>query len=141
MECWTVPATVSELPKVLERIGEELRRGGCPPEVETAVLIAAEELFVNIASYAYDAPGGVAELSCAAGSGKAEVCFRDRGAPYNPLSRAEPDITLDAEERPIGGLGIFMVRQMMDTVSYVYREGRNTLTIIKCWPEKHTAEK
>ena len=102
----------------------------------TAVLnlqIAVEELFVNIASYAY-APGqGDVEIACALdeAAGRITVQFRDRGIPFNPLDKEDADITLSAEERGIGGLGIYMVKNSMDAVAYDYRDGQNIMTIEK----------
>ena len=94
--------------------------------------VIVEEVFVNIAHYAY-APGtGPATVRFRAdGAGAAELTFIDRGAPYDPLARPDPDVTLSAEERPIGGLGIFMVKKSMDDMRYAYRDGRNILTIQK----------
>lgn len=102
----------------------------------TAVLnlqIAVEELFVNIASYAY-APGqGDVEIACTLdeAAGRITVQFRDRGIPFNPLDKEDADITLSAEERGIGGLGIYMVKNSMDAVAYDYRDGQNIMTIEK----------
>lgn len=95
--------------------------------------VAVEELFVNIAQYAY-APGiGVAtiRLEIQEDPFVVVITFIDNGIPYNPLAKEDPDITLSAEERPIGGLGIYMVKKSMDEVSYEYKDGQNILRIKK----------
>ena len=94
-------------------------------------MISIEEIFVNIASYAY-APGtGSMTMSMDVREDAREVVitFTDRGIPYDPLQREDPDVTLSAEERQIGGLGIFMVKQSMDDLQYQYRNGQNILTL------------
>ena len=95
--------------------------------------VAVEEIFVNIASYAYGPETGQAEIRfrSEAETGTAEITFIDRGAPFDPLAKPDPDVTLPAEERQIGGLGIFMVKKSMDDVRYEYREAQNILTIRK----------
>ena len=129
----TLAATVENLTQVLAFIDEELEACGCPPRAGIQIGVAVEELFVNIAHYAY-APGTGdatirferrAEPSCV------EITFLDRGVPYDPLARDDPDVTLSAEEREIGGLGIYMVKKSMDSVIYAYRDGQNVLTIRK----------
>ena len=95
--------------------------------------VAVEEIFVNIASYAY-APGvGEAGIGIEIGGEPrcARIRFSDSGVPYDPLQRADPDITLPAEEREVGGLGIYMVKKTMDTVSYEHRDGQNLLAMEK----------
>ena len=95
------------------------------------ILIAAEEIFVNIASYAYGQETGSAEIRMTVEDGCAGIEFRDSGTPFDPLAKADPDVTLPAEERQIGGLGIFMVKKSMDDVQYRYEGGENILTIRK----------
>ena len=95
--------------------------------------MAVEEIFVNIAHYAY-APGeGEAEIAALVEGDPAELVveFRDSGVPYDPLAKPDPDVTLSAEERGIGGLGIYMVKKSMDDVQYRHEGGRNILTIRK----------
>lgn len=129
----TVPAVISELERVTEFVNSQLREAGCPMAAQTQVDIAIEEIFVNIASYAYHPEPGEATLRCSVSEEPLQVCiqFLDHGKPYNPLIQADPDITLSAEEREIGGLGIFMVKQCMDDVIYEYVDGKNILTIKK----------
>ena len=93
--------------------------------------LAVEEIFVNIAHYAYSGKGGEAEVSCILSDGVITISFTDKGKPFNPLEKEDPDITLSAEERKIGGLGIFLTKKFMDKVWYVYEDGRNKLSFSK----------
>ena len=95
--------------------------------------VAVEEVFVNIASYAYTPGIGSATVRIESSQDPAAVTitFIDRGIPYNPLLKEDPDVTLSAEERAIGGLGIYMVKKAVDDISYVYRDGQNILSISK----------
>ncbi|MBP5156266.1 MAG: SpoIIE family protein phosphatase [Treponema sp.] len=110
---------------------------GCSAELLNKLDLAVEEIYINIAHYAYTPGRGTAEISCRLepGNGGAApritICFRDRGKPFNPLAREDPDITLSAEERDIGGLGIFLTKKFMDSVSYEYADGQNVLTMSK----------
>ena len=126
-------ATVESLDEVLAFIDTELESVDCPMKVQMQLDIAVEEIFVNIANYAY-APGtgSVRILTDITGDSPViSITFIDSGVPYDPLKKEDPDITLSAEEREIGGLGIFMVKKSMDDVRYEYRDGRNMLTLIK----------
>jgi anti-sigma regulatory factor (Ser/Thr protein kinase) len=95
--------------------------------------IAAEEVFVNIANYAYAPDKGRATVRVEVSGDPVMVTitFIDQGMPYDPLEREDPDVTLKAEDRPVGGLGIFMVKKTMDDVSYEYKNGRNILKLKK----------
>jgi len=106
---------------------------GCPPKAEMHIEVAAEEIFVNIAHYAYAPQKGSATVRVEVGEDPVSVTitFMDRGTPYDPLSREDPDVTLGAEERAIGGLGVFITKKTMDDVAYEYRDGRNILTLKK----------
>ena len=94
---------------------------------------AIDELYGNIASYAYGEENGEVTVIIEGDStpGAVSISFQDEGKPFNPLESREPDITLPARERKIGGLGIFMVKKSMDDVRYEYRDGKNILTIRK----------
>ena len=121
------------LPQVLEFLETHLEEAGCPMKAQMQISVAAEEIFVNIASYAY-APGtGMARVEVETEDDPLSVTivFSDAGKPFDPTRRADPDVTLSAEERDIGGLGIFMTKKIMDEVLYEYREGRNVLTLKK----------
>lgn len=129
-----IDAKTENLDKLLSTLREYMEKAGCPMDKQTAFEICAEEIFVNIAHYAYGGEGcGKAYIMTQTDSNSISVCFRDKGMPYNPLEREDPDTELSAEERPIGGLGIFMVKTMMDEVSYEYKEGFNCLTMTMTW--------
>ena len=131
METLKIDATLENLRQVLAFVEENLEKAGCSLKAQTQITVAVEEIFVNIASYAY-APGtGTAVIDMAVGDGMAEIVFRDSGTPFNPLAKADPDVTLGAAERQIGGLGIYMVKKSMDDVAYRYEDGENILTIRK----------
>lgn len=121
---------LESIPQVCEFLERALEERGAPLKVITQVNIAADEIFSNIARYSGAA---AAEVACEVTEGRAVVRFMDDGSPYDPTAQREPDITLSAEEREIGGLGIFMVKKSMDRVSYEYAGGRNILTIEKSW--------
>lgn len=126
-------AVPEQLGAVLEMVDAELEERGCPVKTRMRIDVAVEEIFVNIAHYAY-APGrgpAVIRIETEGDPPEASVTFTDRGVPYNPLEQKEPDVTLAAEDREIGGLGIFMVRKSMDRVEYAYRDGKNILTLRK----------
>lgn len=126
-----VGADVQDLPKVLAFVGELLDRHGCPQKTRTAIRTAVEEMFVNIALYAYPDGGGWAEVRGRVEDGVA--CFKliDGGTPFDPLSSDDPDVLLSGEDRGIGGLGIFMTKKQMDGMSYAFRDGCNVLEIQK----------
>ena len=91
---------------------------------------ALEEVFVNVCQYAYEGTGTV-EVSLSNDKSKVIFVFKDNGKPFNPLEKADPNITATSEEREVGGLGIFMVKKIMDNVSYEYKDGFNCLTLEK----------
>jgi anti-sigma regulatory factor (Ser/Thr protein kinase) len=129
----TVSAAGDQLEAVLAFIEEELSASGCPAKARMRLSLAVEEVFVNIARYAY-APGeGNVDVSISISGDPpvATLAFSDGGVPYNPLERPDPDVTLEAEDREIGGLGIYMVKKNVDEVRYRYDDGQNVLTLIK----------
>lgn len=129
----TVPAVLEELDRVLEFVNGELIACGCPVKTQMQLDIAVEELYVNIARYAYHPEIGNATVRCTVGGDPLQVTvqFLDGGKPYNPLLNEDPNVTLTAEERSIGGLGIYMVKKSMDVIEYQYLEEKNVLTIRK----------
>lgn len=129
----TIDATIENIAEVTAFAEEELEKYDCPMKAQMQIGIAIDELFGNIAHYAY-----------APGTGKATVCieleenpravavtFIDGGVPYNPLAKPDPDVTLTTKDRQIGGLGIYMVKKSMDSVYYEYKDGKNILKITK----------
>ena len=129
----TIEAKRENLDKVLAFVDEQLDAADCDMRTQMQLDIAVEEIFVNIASYAYAPEIGnvVIGMQVHTENRMAEITFADSGIPYNPLEREDPDITLSAEDREIGGLGIFMVKKTMDEMRYDYRNGQNVLTIMK----------
>lgn len=105
----------------------------CSPAIMMKLEISIEEIFVNISHYAYrdseEKPGKV-RIRCSVENDFLEMTFIDRGTPYNPLEKEDPDITLNAQERPIGGLGIFMVKKYMHDMHYEHADGENRLTLV-----------
>ncbi len=129
----TVQATDSELANVLNFVTEELESCDCPLKAQMQIEVAVEELFVNIAHYAYSPEIGMATVRVSVKEEPltVEITFIDNGVQYDPLAKPDPDVTLSAEERGIGGLGIYMVKKSMDDIQYEYKDGRNILTIKK----------
>ena len=126
-----VDAQIEKLDEVLDFVDQLLDEWECPMKTQTQINIAVEEIFVNIAHYAYKAHNGQARITITRKGSDAEITFTDSGTPYNPLEKPDPDVTLSAEERDIGGLGIYIVKKSMDTVSYEHRDNNNVLTISK----------
>lgn len=129
------PARLEELEGVQSFIGEVLETFDCSMKSQMQIEIAVEEIFVNIARYAYDpAQGGDVLIRCGAEGEpcQAVIQFVDRGVPFDPLAKEDADVTLSAEERKIGGLGILMVKKTMDGMEYQYEDGKNVLTLRKC---------
>lgn len=129
----TVPADLEQLSVVTEFIDTELEALDCSMKVQMQIDLAVEEIFMNIANYAYHPVEGDATICCEIGGDPlcVTIQFLDGGTPYNPLAKRDPDISLTAEERDIGGLGIYMVKQSMDDVAYEYHDFKNILTIKK----------
>lgn len=124
-------ATTENLDTVIAFVTEQLEAVDCPMKVQMQLEIAVEELFVNIAHYAYAPDTGSATIRTEITSDTAEITFIDSGVQYDPLAKPDPDVTLSAAERQIGGLGIFMVKKSMDDMRYEYTDGNNILTIVK----------
>lgn len=129
----TVPASIESIPKVTEWIDEALETLQCSMKAQMQLDVAIDEILGNIARYAYPEGRGDAtvryDFDCE--SGLFSVVFSDRGTPFDPLKKGDPDVTLGPEEREIGGLGIFLVKKTMDDVTYQYRNGENVLTLKK----------
>ena len=129
----TFPAKTESLNDVLGFVEETLEGFECPMKIQTAVCVAIEEVFVNVAHYAYPDSTGDMTLHIGFDESSRTITFRmtDRGVPFDPLKKPDPDITLSAEEREIGGLGIFIAKKTMDSLSYAYENGENILTMMK----------
>lgn len=127
-------AAISDITAVTEFVEEELDKLDCPMKSKMQIDVAIDELFSNIVRYAYGegtGPATVEVFLAEEASRTVALRFSDSGTPYNPLTRADPDTTLSAEDRSIGGLGIFMVKKTMDDLQYRYENGQNILTIYK----------
>ena len=133
MKEFTVRAEIDKLSEVNDFVSQTLEAFDCPMKTLMQISLAVEEIFVNIAHYAYAATGGDATIRAGVekDTNMAVITFIDRGRPYDPTAKEDPDITLPADERAIGGLGIFMVKKTMDDVSYSYINGCNVLTLKK----------
>ena len=133
METLTVNAVVENLPEVIAFVTEPLADLGCSDRIRLQLELVVEEAFVNIASYAYSPATGSVTIERAVEKEPAAVCvvFKDCGVPYNPLEKPDPDITAPVEKRPIGGFGIFLVKNNVDAISYEHKDGQNILRIRK----------
>lgn len=129
----TINATVENIETVTSFVDEQLEELGCPMKAQMQIDIAIDELFSNIAHYAYNPEVGPATVRVEVTRDPLAVVvtFIDKGKQYDPLAKEDPDVTLSAEERDIGGLGIYIVKKSMDDISYEYRDGQNILRIKK----------
>ena len=129
----TVKAVLENLEPVQEFVRKELESLDCSPKVIMQIEIAVEEIYVNIAHYAYNSEIGDAVVRCEIEGEPPQITiqFLDEGVPFDPLEKEDADITLSTEKREIGGLGILMVKKSMDEVEYFYKDKKNILTIKK----------
>ena len=126
-----VEAKLDNLAQVLQFVDSRLEEEDCPIGLQMKIDVAVEELFVNVASYAYTPGTGPVTLKVEKSASEIRITFLDSGVPFNPLEKEDPDVSLPASERQIGGLGIFMVKKSMDNVQYAYLDGKNILTLTK----------
>ena len=133
-----VAAKLENLDQIIEMVDEDVSQYACSPTAAALIKVAVDEIFTNIASYAYKDKNGGDEAGLVDVSITSEpdppcieLRFADSGVPFDPLKVPEPDTTLAADERQIGGLGIFMTKQIMDEISYSYENGKNVLVIRK----------
>lgn len=131
----TVDATLENIDEVQGFVEQILEDAGVSMKVMMTTSIAVEEIYINIASYAYSPEVGKVTICCFVNKAAAQPCvvirFVDSGVPYNPLEKQDTDTTLSVEEREIGGLGILMVKKSMDEITYEYKEEKNILTMEK----------
>ena len=129
----TLDATVDNIEKVTDFVNGQLENCGCPLKAQMQIDIAIDELFGNIAHYAYHPDVGPATVCVEVMKDQPAVVitFLDRGIPYDPLKKEDPDVSLSAQERTAGGLGIFLVKKSMDDILYEYKDGQNILKIRK----------
>ena len=128
-----VAATKENLETVTAFLDEILDEKDCPLKIRLQIDLALEEMYINIANYAYTPKIGEMELRVAFDEAGRELTMVliDSGIPYDPLAKKDPDVTLSAEKRKIGGLGIFLVRKTMDEIRYRREDGKNILCIRK----------
>ena len=126
-----IPAKLEGMDVILAFVSLLLDTNGCSTKVRTQLRIAVEELYVNVTLYAYPDGDGWAEIRGSVEDGIVTFTLIDAGRPFDPLAKEDPDIMLSGEERGIGGLGIFMVKNTMDELAYEYRDGCNRLTLRK----------
>lgn len=126
-----IPALADNFSRVIDFIGEQLENAGCGMKLQMQIETVVEEIFVNIASYAYKDKIGDAAIMFCCENDIVRITFKDNGIPFDPLAHDDPDINLPSEERQIGGLGILMVKKMMDEVTYSRENDCNILTIEK----------
>ena len=133
MEKITVKAVLENLQTVIDFATEHLEARDCSMKVVMQTELVIEEVFVNIASYAYNPEIGPATFCMEFEENPSAVLmtFIDGGRPYDPLKQTDPDTTLDIDEREIGGLGIFLVKKNVDEISYEYADGKNILRMKK----------
>ncbi len=126
-------AVVENIAVVTDFVNEQLEQYNCPLKAQMQIDIAIDELFGNIAHYAYKPEIGQATVRVEVLEDPLSVVitFIDNGIPYDPLAKPDPDVSLSAEERQIGGLGIYMVKKSMDEIAYEYKDGQNILRIKK----------
>ena len=129
----TIEAIPENVTKAVDFVNEMLEQYGCDKKEMAAIDVAVDELMANIAHYAYNPEIGNAtvKVDVIKDPLTVEITFVDNGVPYDPLAKPDPDTTLPVDERPIGGLGIFIVKKSMDYVNYEYKNGKNILTIRK----------
>ena len=128
-----VEAKVENLASVNEFVEEILQPLNCSMKIQMQLELAVEEIFVNIANYAYGENTGKAFITgrILENPLRLELVFMDEGTPYNPLERKDPDLEQKMEDRAIGGLGIYLVKKNVEEIAYSYQEGKNVLTLCK----------
>jgi anti-sigma regulatory factor (Ser/Thr protein kinase) len=129
----TIEATVDNIQTVTDFVDEQLESFDCPLKAQMQINIAIDEIFGNIAHYAYNPNTGYATVRVEVLEEPLSViiAFIDNGKPYDPLKTKEPDLTISADDREVGGLGVYMVKNLMDEILYEYKDGKNILTIKK----------
>lgn len=133
-----IEATLDNLATVLRFVEAEAEKAGCPKKETKQLAVVIEELYVNVASYAYTPATGTCTVEIETGvpnesGGRIHVLLKDHGKKFNPLLQEPPDITLSADDRPVGGLGILMVKEIVDRLEYMYENGENILSVEKHW--------
>lgn len=133
MQELTIDAAIENIPVVTDFVNEKLEEHNCSMKVQMQIDVAIDEIFGNIAHYAYNPQIGPATVHVELTEAPLSVIitFMDNGVPYDPLAKSDPNTALSADEREIGGLGIFIVKKSMDAIAYEYKDGKNILKITK----------
>ena len=128
-----LPAKLENIEIATDFVNDILENAGCSMRAQMQIVVALDELMSNVARYAYGPGKGDVEVSLdiLKDPKRAVMTITDQGVPYDPLKKEDPDITLPAEERQIGGLGIYIVKRTMDEMTYEYKDGKNIVTIVK----------
>lgn len=131
MEELRIDASMENVDRLISILDERLEAVDCPMKAQLQLDVAVEEIFGNICQYAYGQASGEAIVRMNITEQEANITFIDEGAPFNPLEKEEPDVEMEAMSENVGGLGIFMVKESMDAVTYECIDGKNHLTIVK----------
>lgn len=136
-----VEATLNNLTAVLAFVESEAEKAGCPKKETKQLAVAIEELYVNVTSYAYMPDTGACAVELETGmsddaGGWIRILLKDHGKKFNPLLQEPPDITLPIDDRPVGGLGILMVKELVDRLEYMHENGENILAVEKHWQQR-----
>lgn len=133
MQQITLPADIRHIGEATAFVYEMLDKSGCPQRTRTQIDVALDELLSNVVRYAYPPKTGnfTIGVEILADPRRAVITLTDQGVPYDPLKKPDPDVTLSAQDRQIGGLGIYIVKKTMDAVTYDYLNGSNIVTIVK----------
>jgi serine/threonine-protein kinase RsbW len=127
----TLPADINEIPRVSSELEALMRTHGFQDEDILDTQLAVEEGVTNIILHGYENAGGEVLVLFRASRGIVEIQLEDQGIPFNPLTLPEPDLDSDVEDRKIGGLGIFLIRQVMNDIQYRFEDGKNILVMVK----------
>lgn len=130
MDTLCLPARPESLDRLYAFVLQRLHMPAVPQGLVQKVELVLEELLINVVYYAYppEAPGDI-ELSCSVAGGVLHLVIADRGKAFSPLDRPDPDLTASIEDRNVGGLGIVLVKEMVDAIEYQRVDGRNVLTV------------
>lgn len=133
MEELTIDAKIENLPAVTEFITSALEEKDCSIKIVMQMELVLEEIFVNVASYAYAPKSGSVTIRQKFDDAPPAITisFTDSGIAFNPLEKEDPDTNAGVEERAIGGLGIFLIKKNVDDIFYERKDGKNILTIKK----------
>ena len=133
-----ITSDINHIPEVSEKLEGTMQAGGVSGEEILDTQLAVEEAITNVIVHGYNNPAGEIEISCRVADGRVVVRITDSAIPFNPLTLPDPDLDAQVSERRIGGLGIYLLRQVMDDIGYQYEDGKNILTLTKNITKKST---